>query len=413
MLERLKLKLSNIFYSYTGGKDIAFGDYGPGWKFHRKLFTTALRQYVSDTPLIEKRISGQAKKLVQFVEDQHEKPFDPTNCLMQSVADVICGITFGEGYDTTHPDLKELLRLCEHVVKNEDVAQLVTMLDFFPFSRYLPIKAYDRFIQPFFEMHDIIRKFLRQREDNFDPTEPVEDFISGLLFARNEAEFNSDAERSDFLSDDYLVNAVQNMFGAGYETTTTTLKWVIAFLVNYPEYQVHIQRQLDEVLFRRGPSLFDRQNLPLIQATIMEALRVGNVGPLLLPHVTTTDTTLCGYRVPKDTIVFPDTESVHLDPKCWEDPTLFNPYRHIDANGKLMTNQGNFYPFGAGRRVCAGETLAKIELYLFVSWLCYNFTFVPEIDGHPPSLKGILSITQFPAPYKIRAIKRHLNLSAN
>lgn len=372
-----------------------------------------MRQYVSDTPLIEKRISGQAKKLVQFVEDQHEKPFDPTNCLMQSVADVICGITFGEGYDTTHPDLKELLRLCEHVVKNEDVAQLVTMLDFFPFSRYLPIKAYDRFIQPFFEMHDIIRKFLRQREDNFDPTEPVEDFISGLLFARNEAEFNSDAERSDFLSDDYLVNAVQNMFGAGYETTTTTLKWVIAFLVNYPEYQVHIQRQLDEVLFRRGPSLFDRQNLPLIQATIMEALRVGNVGPLLLPHVTTTDTTLCGYRVPKDTIVFPDTESVHLDPKCWEDPTLFNPYRHIDANGKLMTNQGNFYPFGAGRRVCAGETLAKIELYLFVSWLCYNFTFVPEIDGHPPSLKGILSITQFPAPYKIRAIKRHLNLSAN
>ena len=372
-----------------------------------------MRQYVSDTPLIEKRISGQAKKLVQFVEDQHEKPFDPTNCLMQSVADVICGITFGEGCDTTHPDLKELLRLCEHVVKNEDVAQLVTMLDFFPFSRYLPIKAYDLFIQPFFEMHDIIRKFLKQREDNFDPTEPVEDFISGLLFARNEAEFNSDAERSDFLSDDYLVNAVQNMFGAGYETTTTTLKWVIAFLVNYPEYQVHIQRQLDEVVFRHGPSLFDRQNLPLIQATIMEALRVGNVGPLLLPHVTTIDTTLCGYRVPKDTIVFPDTESVHLDPKCWEYPTLFNPYRHIDANGKLMTNQGNFYPFGAGRRVCAGETLAKIELYLFVSWLCYNFTFVPEIDGHPPSLKGILSITQFPAPYKIRAIKRHLNLSAN
>ena len=342
------------------------------------------------------------------MEEQNGKPFDPADCLMQGVADVICGITFGEGYDTTNPDLKKLLNLCAHVVKNENVAQLVTILDFFPFAKYLPIKAYDRFIQPFFDMHHIIRKFLRQREDKFDPTEPVQDFISGLLCARNEAEFDTDDERSTFLCDDYLVNSIQNMFGAGYETTATTLKWVIAFLVNYPKCQEDIQRQLDEVVVGRRPSLIDRPNLPLIQATIIETLRVGNVGPLLLPHVTISDTTLCGYRVPKNTIVFPNTESVHLDPKCWENSTVFNPYRHIDTDGKLITNQGNFYPFGAGRRVCAGESLAKVELFLFVSWLCCNFTFVAERDGHPPSLKGVFSITQFPAPYKIRAVKRQL-----
>ena len=150
----------------------------------------------------------------------------------------------------------------------------------------------------------------------------------------------------------------------------------------------------------------NRSRLPLIQATFIEALRVGNVGPLAVPHVTLTDTTLYGYRVPKDTIVFVDTESVHLDPKCWEDPTVFNPYRHIDEDGELITNQGNFFPFGAGRRVCAGESLAKVELFLFMSWMLQKFTFVAKEDGRPPKLEGIFNLTQFPVPYKIRAIKR-------
>ena len=389
-----------------GGKDIAFGNYGPAWKIHRKLFTTALRQYLSDIPLIESRISTQVEKLVKFMEEQDGKPFDPANILARGVADVICGVTFGEGYDATNPNLNRLLQINVDVNQNSDDAQLVQMLDFFPLARYLPIKAFDRFLQPFHEMFDIIRIFLKERQDNFDPSQPTQDLISGLLHAKHEAECGNNEERTALLSNDYFVNTILDMFAAGYETTSTTMKWTVAFLVNYPKYQEDIQLQLDEVVGDRSPSLDDRPHLPLIQAAIIETLRVGNVVPLALPHLTLTDTTLCGYRVPKDTIVFPDTESVHLDPKCWEDPTVFNPHRHIDENGTLITNQGNFYPFGAGRRVCAGEPLAKVELFLFLSWMLQKFTFVAEKDGSPPKLKGIFSGTQFPAPYKIRAIKR-------
>ena len=396
----------SFFFCITGGKDIAFGDYGPAWKIHRKLFTTALRQYLSNIPLIESRVSTQAEKLVQFMEEQDGKPFDPADCLMRGVADVICGITFGEGYDTTNPHLDRLLQINAKFVAATDEAQLITILDFFPLAQYLPIKIFDNFLKAINEVFDIIRLFLREREQKFDPEQPVQELISGLLHARHEAECENDEDRAALLSEDYFVNTIEDMFVAGYETTSTTMKWVIAFLVNYPKYQEDVQRQLDEVVGDRNPSLNDRPNLPLIQATIIETLRVGNVVPLAIPHVTLTDTTICGYRVPKDTIVFPDTESVHLDPKCWDDPTVFNPYRHIDENGNLITNQGNFFPFGAGRRVCAGEPLAKVELFLFVSWMLQKFTFVAEEDGHPPELKGAYTGTQFPVPYKIRAIKR-------
>ena len=281
----------------------------------------------------------------------------------------------------------------------------VTVLDFFPWAHFLPIKAYDRISQGLFEMQDIIRKLLRERKENFDPEEPVEDLMSALLCARHdlEAECETDEERDALLSEERFVGTIEDMFLAGYETTSTALRFIIAFLVKYPKYQEDIQRQLDEVVGEGKPSLNDRPNLPLIQATILEALRVGNVVPLALPHITLVDTTLCGYRVPKGTYVFANTESVHMDPKCWEDPTVFNPFRHIDTDGQLIANPSNFFPFGAGRRVCAGDSMAKVEMFLFVSWLLHNFTFVAE-EGQSFKVEG--AYVQFPLRYKVRAIKR-------
>ena len=397
--------LSTCSFQILGGKDIILGNYGPAWRFYRKLFTTALRQYLSDIPLIERRVTTQAEKMVQFMEEQDGKPFDPADCLIRGVADVICGITFKDGSDTSNPDLNRLLELNKYMFSNADDLQLLQILDFYPLLTYLPFKAYDRILPCTFEMHDIIRKLLKERIETFDPTEPVEDLMSSLLRTKHELEPESrrNDEKVALLSEDFFVAIILDMFIAGYETTSTTLRFLVAFLVNFPKYQDDIHRQLDEVVGNRRPSLGDRPNLPLIQATILEALRVGNVLPMLVPHLTVNDTTLCGYRVPKGTIVFPNIESVHLDPKCWEDSTLFNPYRHIDTDGKLITNQDNFFPFGAGRRVCTGESLAKVELFLFFSWLLHKFTFVAE-DGHPPKLKS--AMIQFPTRYTIRAVKR-------
>ena len=381
-----------------------FGNYGPAWKCHRKLFTRALRQYLSDIPLIERRVTAQAKKLIKFMEEQGGKPFDPAECLRGAVADVICGIAFGEDYDTTNPDLKRLLKLNTDFIANTDDTQLVAFLDFFPFGNCLPLKAYDRCIKPFDEMFEIIRKLLKQRRVDFDPAQPVRNLMSGLLLAQHEAVCEDDEEKISLLSDDYIINTIQDMFLAGHGTISTTLRWLVAFLVSHPKLQDDIQCQLHEVVGDRVPLLHDRPSLSLIHATILEALRVANVVPLAVAHVTLADTTLCGYRVPKDTIVFADTESVHMDPGCWKDPAMFNPYRHLDKHGKLVTHRkANFFPFGAGSRGCAGKPLAKVELFLFVSWLLHRFTFVAE-DRHPPNLEG--AFIQFPSPYKIRTIKR-------
>ena len=222
------------------------------------------------------------------MEEQDGKPFDPTENLRQGVADVICGITFGKGRDTSSPDVNKLLKLFSKYVANADDNNVVAILDFFPLARYLPIKAYERAMKPFFEMHGIFRKLIRERQKHFDPTEQVEDFLSGLLRAKHDLEAESeddDSQRAALISEDHFVVAIGDMFVAGYESTSTTLRWVIAFLVKYPNYQEDIQRQLDEAVGNRMPSLDDRPNLPLVQATIIEALRVGNTVRFLLHYL--------------------------------------------------------------------------------------------------------------------------------
>ena len=226
----------------TGGKDIVWANYGPALKFYRKLFTAVLRQYLSNIPLIENRVSTQAEKMVQFMEEQDGKPFNPADCLIRAVADVICGITFKDGSDTSNPDLNRLLKInVQAFVKFTDF-QLVTILDFFPWARYLPIKVYDRFNQRFFDARVVIRKLLRERKETFDPAEPVEDFMSALLRAQHdlEAECETEEERAALLSEDRFVVTIEDMFLAGYETTSTALRFIISLLVKYPKFQEDI-----------------------------------------------------------------------------------------------------------------------------------------------------------------------------
>ncbi|KAL9986748.1 hypothetical protein ACROYT_G000938 [Oculina patagonica] len=203
-ISSLKLSRGSNLSFTPGGKSTIIGNYGPAWKFQRKLFTTALRQYLSDIPLIERRVSAQAEKLVQFMEEQAGKPFDPADCLMRSVANDICGITYGAESDTTNADLDRLLKLNADFVANDDLT-LVILLDFLTWARYLFKKAYDRNIQPFNEIHDINRKIFTQRENKFDPVEPVQDLISGLLRAKHEAQSDSDEGRAVHLSDDHKI----------------------------------------------------------------------------------------------------------------------------------------------------------------------------------------------------------------
>ncbi|MGH0130113.1 UNVERIFIED_CONTAM: hypothetical protein FKN15_006174 [Acipenser sinensis] len=152
-----------------------------------------------------------------------------------------------------------------------------------------------------------------------------------------------------------------------------------------------VQEKIESVIGRElPPQAEDRKRMPYMDAVLHEIQRVGNVVPMNLLHKTTGDTTFRGYKIPKGTPVIPLLSSVLSDKTQWETPHQFNHFP--DAQGKFVKRDA-FMPFsagqcvreeqGPGRRVCLGETLAKMALFLFFTMLLQKFHFPPPLASPP------------------------------
>ena len=97
-----------------------------------------------------------------------------------------------------------------------------------------------------------------------------------------------------------------------------------------------------------------------------------------------------------------------MDPDLWHEPEKFNPSRFLNNEGKI-SKPSYFLPFGVGRRMCLGETLARMELFLFFSSLLHSFHFeVPEGQSLP-NLKANFGVTLTPDAFKIHLVPRHFD----
>ena len=74
-------------------------------------------------------------------------------------------------------------------------------------------------------------------------------------------------------------------------------------MVNKPEIQKLMFAEIDRELGSRVPRLADRKSMHYVEAAVLEVLRYSSILPLNVPHQTTTDTTIGGYEIPKNTEV--------------------------------------------------------------------------------------------------------------
>ncbi|XP_039510002.1 cytochrome P450 2C8-like isoform X2 [Pimephales promelas] len=204
-----------------------------------------------------------------------------------------------------------------------------------------------------------------------------------------------------------LMATVLNLFVAGTETTSTTLRYALMLLIKHPHIQGQMQREIDRVIGRnRVPTMEDKKSLPFTDAVIHEVQRFLDIVPLNIPHYAMEDITFRGYLIPKDTVIIPMLHSVLRDEVQWETPWTFNPEHFLDANGNFKKNPA-FIPFSAGKRSCVGESLARMELFLFIVSLLQKFSFSSPQgpDGIDPSPE-LSSFVNMPRFYKLIASPR-------
>ncbi|XP_029376383.1 steroid 17-alpha-hydroxylase/17,20 lyase [Echeneis naucrates] len=391
------------------GKDIAFGDYGSTWRFHRKVVHGALCMFGEGSSSIEKIICAEAQALRLVLSESAAAglALDLTPELTRAITNVICSLCFNSSYRRGDPDFEAMLRYSQGIV---DTVAKDSLVDIFPWLQVFP-NADLRLLKWCVSVRD---KLLQQKYDEHKAnySDHVQrDLLDALLRAKRSADNNNTVEagsESVGLSDDHLLMTVGDIFGAGVETTTTVLRWAVIYLIHHPQVQRRIQEELDsKVGAGRPPQLSDRGSLPYLEATIREVLRIRPVAPLFIPHVALSDTSIGDFTVRRGTRVIINLWSLHHDEAEWENPDRFDPGRFLNSEGTAVVIPSSSYlPFGAGVRVCLGEALAKMELFLFLSWILQHFTLSVPTGHTLPSLEGKFGVVLQPAKYKVNATPR-------
>uniref|UniRef100_A0A674GIU0 Uncharacterized protein n=1 Tax=Taeniopygia guttata TaxID=59729 RepID=A0A674GIU0_TAEGU len=176
-----------------------------------------------------------------------------------------------------------------------------------------------------------------------------------------------------------LIMSVFNLFGAGTVTTSNTLVFFLLMLAKHPHIQAKVQEEIDAVVGPgRAPSTEDKLRMPYTNAVIHELQRFHKSRIENFPRMATRDVLFRGYTIPEGTPVIPVLSSVHSDPTQWENPGKVDPTHFLDEKGEFRKREA-FMAFSAGqcsrKRMCPGEALARIELFLFLTTLLQSFTF--------------------------------------
>ncbi|KAJ4943857.1 hypothetical protein JOQ06_006351 [Pogonophryne albipinna] len=366
---------------YSGDSGGLFMSNGETWKRQRRFALSTLRTFGLGKNTMEQSICEEIRHLQEEMEKEKGEPFNPAGLFNNAVSNIICQLVMGKRFDYSDHNFQILLKYISDVFWLQGSLWGLLYESFPGVMKHLP-GPHNKMFDQFTAILEFISQEVKSHKKDLDHSDP-RDYIDTFII---EMEKNKDSDLG--FTETNLAMCSLDLFLAGTETTSTTLLWALVYLIKNPDVQDKVQTEIDRVIgHNRQPSMADRTNLPYTEAVIHEIQRMGNIIPLNGLRMATKDTTLGDYIIPKGTSVMPNLTSVLFDKTEWETPDTFNPGHFLDAEGKFVKREA-LMPFSAGKRVCLGEGLAKMELFLFLIGLLQKFSFsVPDgVELRPPSL---------------------------
>ncbi|XP_060639625.2 cytochrome P450 2G1-like [Anolis sagrei] len=374
---------------------------GERWRQLRRFTLSTLRNFGMGKRSIEERIQEEAQYLVQEFRKMHGMPFDPIFILSHAVSNVICSIVFGNRFE--YHD-KKFIQLNKLITKRFRVSSSPPAMLYNMFPEFLeklpgPHHTGSKCSQ---EIIAFIMERIKMQQASLDPSAP-QNFIDCFLAKMEQEKHDPNTE---FTMDNLVMNTF-NLFFAGTETISTTLRYGFLLLMKHPQIQEKVHEEIDRVIGQdRNPNAQDRNKMPYTEAVLHEIQRFGDVLPMSLPHSVTRDTQFRGYVIPKGTYVYPLLNTVHYDEQHHANPEEFDPGRFLDSHGCFKKLEA-FMPFSVGKRACLGEGLARMELFLFFTTILQSFTLTSPVPHSEISLEPTVSgISRLPMKYQVKMVPR-------
>ncbi|XP_041852021.1 cytochrome P450 2F2-like [Melanotaenia boesemani] len=378
----------------TQRKGVILADYGSVWRDHRRFALMTLRNFGLGKKSMEDRIHDEVQYTIKTLETSIGKILSPQVMFHNAASNIICQVLFGKRYEYDDETIKTIVQCFIEITKIAN-GPWAMLYDSLHIIRNLPLPFRNAF-KNYETCENIVKHMVNEFRKTRVPGEPRH-FVDCYL-----DELEKGGGQETLFSEEQLVGTCLDLYIAGTDTTSNTLLTSFLYLMNHPHIQERCQQEIDLVLEGKDrPSFEDRNNMPYMQAVIHEVQRISNTVPLSVFHCTTRDTELMGYSIPTGTMIIQNLASVLMEEGQWKFPHEFNPENFLNEKGEFVKPEA-FMPFSAGPRMCLGEGLARMELFLIMVTLLKKFKFIWPEDAGEPDFTPVFGITMSPKPYPMK-----------
>lgn len=297
----------------------------------------------------------------------------------------------GEELDVHHEMMRVTLSVVAKTLFNADVDEsadqiggaLTELMRMFPllvtpfgeYLRLLPLPQARRFKKAMAHLDRTIYGII---EDRRRSGRDEGDLLSMLLLAQDEEGDGGG------MTDEQVRDEAMTLFLAGHETTANALTWTLYLLSRNPEVERELQAEVDRAVGDRLPTPADYPRLPYAEMVLAESMRVyppaWGMGRLAME-----DVTIGGWTIPRGSVAVVSPAVTHHDPRWWPDPLRFDPLRFTPA-GKASRPRLAYFPFGAGTRICIGESFAWMEGVLILATIAQQWRVRITEEAQPQAL---------------------------
>uniref|UniRef100_A0AAT9UVC6 Cytochrome P450 6PZ27 n=1 Tax=Maconellicoccus hirsutus TaxID=177089 RepID=A0AAT9UVC6_MACHI len=351
-------------------------------------------------------------KLTKVLETMVNGPVDVKDLLARYTTDVIGTCAFGiETHSLDNPD-SEFRRMGNRIFEFRFKALLLSTIPEIPkqLIKLFNLRFIDREVEEF--LMSIVENTVKYREDN---KVSRNDFIDLLLSLKHQTmgKYQDHQEKEDldhFLSQVgsnqskknigkfsllfHFQNSTSNIsisdmtidlmaaqcfifFGAGFETSSTALGFLLLELALHQDIQDKVREEINTVINNNPEGLTYEvlKEMPYVDMVISESLRKYPATGFAQRQCT------IDYKIPDTDITIPKNMlvtipifGIHRDPQYYERPEDFYP-EHFTKEAIAKRPHYTYLPFGEGPRACIGERFAKMQVKMGLISMLRDFSF--------------------------------------
>lgn len=292
--------------------------------------------------------------------------------LSQFTTDIIGNVAFGVNCNSMKDPHSEFRRIGRKIIEPSSWTLFVQIfVTMFPkLGKFLHMKLNDQDVTEFFMK--LLSETIKYRKEN---NVQRNDFLSMLIQIMNTGKLEGEADDLGKMTFNELAAQVFLFFFAGFETSSSTMTFVLYEMALNLDIQEKARREIKEVIERHGGELtYDAaMELKYVDQIIQESLRKYPIVDTQLRK------TSAAYKVPgtelvleKGTTILLPAIGFHHDPEIFPNPEKFDPERFTKENIGARHPYA-WFPFGKGPRDCIGMRFGMMQTRLGVATVLKNF----------------------------------------